>query len=112
MLGGIGEAMVYSRQQEQLAALLWSIAMSVMAVLGVYGTVIAVRGLFILGASIETVSILLLFAGIALTGLSATVSSLLCMRSPSQSARTPRWFLVALCIGLLMSVLGLIGILR
>ena len=102
--------MVYSRRQEQLASWIWITVMAIMGVSAVCGTVRAVRDISRLGVSIVTVSILLLFAGIALIGLSAAVSSLLFILSPSSSEKRPRWFLLALCIGLVMSILGIGGV--
>ena len=101
--------MVYSRIQEQLASWIWITIMAIVAVFAVYQTLIAIRDISRLGVSIETVSILLLFAGIALICLSAAVSSLLFILSPSPSGRRPRWFLLAMCIGVVMIILGIIG---
>ena len=104
--------MVYSRGQEQLAAWIWMTLMAIVGVLAVCRTVGAVRDIFRFGVSIGTVSILLLFAGIALISLSAAVASLLVILFPSPSGRSPRWFLVALGIGVVMSIIGIVGMLK
>ena len=104
--------MVYSRGQEQLASWIWITVMSIMSVSAVYGAVGAVRDISRMGLSAVTVGSLLLYAGIALIGLSAAVSSLLFIRSPSPSAKRPRWFLLALCVGLVMSILGIVLVFR
>ncbi len=104
--------MVWSRQEEQLAGWIWMTLMGAVAVLAVYHTVRVVGDIFRLGLSIGTASILLLVAGIALIGLSNAIAALLLILFPSRSERSPRWFLVALGIGIVMTILGMVGILK
>ena len=103
--------MVYSRMQEHLARWIWVTIMGIVAVPSTCETVRAVRDIFRLGLSAGTGNVFLLFAGIALISLSCAVSSLLIiMQSPSPSEKRPRWLLLALGIGVVMTVLGMIGI--
>ncbi len=105
--------MVYSRQEEQLASWIWMTIMSIVGASATWGTVRSVRDIFRLGVSIGTVSSLLLFAGIALIGLSAAVSALLfIIQPPSSSQKRPPWLLLALCIGVLMIIFGTVGLFR
>ncbi len=66
---------------------------------------------FVMSSDFSWLSIFLVFAGIALISLSSAVSSLLfIIQSPSPSEKRPRWLLLALGIGVVMTILGMIGI--
>ena len=104
--------MVYSRQQEQLAAWVWLSVMAIMGCSALYGTVGEVRNIFRSGVSMGAVSIALPFAGVALIGISSAVSSLLFILSGCQSEKRPRWLLLALCIGVVMIIVGVVGLFR
>ncbi len=104
--------MVYSRMQNQFAVWLGLILAATAGLLAAYRMVGAVGDIFSLGVSTETVSILLLISGIALVGLSTAVATLLFVLFPSPAKRSPHWFLVALCIGIVMSIAGFLGVFR
>ena len=101
--------MVYSRGQEQFALWLWMTVMATVGVLAVWQTIGAVRDIFRFGFSTWTVSFFLLVAGLALIGLSNVIVTLLFMLFPSRFGRSPRWFLVVLGIGVVMTILGIVG---
>ena len=86
--------------------------MAAVGSLGVRHTVRAVGDIFRVGLSIGTGSMFLLVGGIALVGLSNAVVALLLILLPVRSGRSPRWFLVALGIGVVMIILGTIGVFR
>ncbi len=88
------------------------ILMAAVAVLGVRHTLRAVGEIFRQGLSIATGSIFLLCAGIALICLSNAIAALLVMLFPLRSGKSPRWFLVALGIGMVMIILGAVGVLK
>ena len=104
--------MTYSRGQEQFAAWIWIALMAAVGVTAVYHTGRAVRDIFSLGLSTATVSTLLLIAGIALVSLSNATVTLLFTLFPSRSDKAPRWFLVALGLGVVMSIFGAVGLFK
>lgn len=104
--------MTYSRGQEQFAVWVWITLMVIVGVTAVSHTARAVRDIFRLGLSKGTVSILLLVAGIALVSLSNATATLLFTLFPSRSGKAPRWFLIALGIGVVMSILGAAGLFK
>ncbi len=102
--------MVYSRAQEQFAAWIWMMSMAAMGAVGVRYTARAVGDILRLGLSIATGSIFLLVAGIALIGLSNAILGLMLALFPSRLGKSPRWFLVALAVGIVMIIVGTVGV--
>ena len=86
--------------------------MGAVAVPAMYHTVRVVGDIFRFGLSIGTAKVLLLVGGIALIGLSNAIVALLVILFPSRSGRSPRWFLVALGIGVVMTVFGIVEVLK
>ena len=101
--------MTYSHGQERLAAWTWIALMAIVGAIGVRYTIGAVRDIFRLGLSTGTASTFLLVTGVALLGLSNATATLLFTLSPSRFERSPRWFLLALGLGMVMIILGTVG---
>ena len=86
--------------------------MAAVGAIGIRRAVPIVDDIFRLRLTRHTVTAFLLLTGIAVFGLSNAMCALLFALSPARFAKSPRWFLVTLAIGIAMIILGIVGTFR